>query len=165
MLGLKRRPRLKKRLPVEVDAESVSSIDEEADKAASPKKRRSIANGRSSKVKKLQEAEPIAVKAEEYSAPAEKVVTSTKDTNAAQRPVQIPSVLTQRIMANPAPASATLAQLLSTALPPTEVLFNDNFPGFDDTDNPPSENANGVYINDQGRCLSQNSLVNLAMFY
>eukprot|EP00956_Cyclotella_meneghiniana_P007737 scaffold10336_cov70-Cyclotella_meneghiniana.AAC.4 len=165
LLGLKRRPPLKKRLSVEVDADSVSSIDEEADKAASPKKRRSIAKGRSSKVKKLQDAEPIAVKAEEYSAPAEKAVTSTKDTNAAQRPVQIPSVLTQRIMANPAPASATLAQLLSTALPPTEVLFNDNFPGFDDTDNPPSENANGVYINDQGRCLSQNSLVNLAMFY
>lgn len=164
-MGLKRRPPVKKRQSVEVDADSVSSIDEEADKTEKPKKRRSIAKGRSSKVKKLQEAKPVAVKAEEYSAPAEEVVISTNATYTPQRPVQIPSVLTRRIMANPAPASATLAQLLSTALPPTEVLFNDNFPGFDHTAEPQSESANGVFINDQGSCLSQNSLVNLAMFY
>jgi hypothetical protein len=65
------------------------------------------------------------------------------------------------------PLSATLAQLLSTTLPPTDVLFNDDFG--DEFAN--SNNANGhdggegTWVTDQGRCLSHNSLVDLAMFY
>jgi hypothetical protein len=102
---------------------------------------------------------PIAVQAEEYTAPASVAAF-------APRPIQVPSIVTQRLVANPAPASATLAQLLSTALPPTDVLFDDNFDDdFDAAANANLEDANGFYVNDQGRCLSQNSLVNLAMFY
>lgn len=42
---------------------------------------------------------------------------------------------------------------------------NDNFPGFDDAALMEGNNANVVYVNDQGGFFSQNSFVNLAMFY
>ncbi|KAL3787667.1 hypothetical protein ACHAWO_010327 [Cyclotella atomus] len=172
LLGLKRRPPLKKRLSMELDSTSVSSIDEEEKVVERPKKRRgSLKSGRKTKSSvsdgdkkpSARQAEPIAVQAEEYNAPA---VANSVAAPFAPRPIQVPSIVTQRLMANPAPASATLAQLLSTALPPTDVLFDDNFDDdFDAAANANPEDASGFYVNDQGRCLSQNSLVNLAMFY
>ena len=173
LLGLKRRPPVKKRASMEIDSNSISSIDEESDKIERPKKRRNsiIKSKRSSKSKPgdkkpSAKAEPISVLAEEYVAPTETSDSATF----APRPVQVRSEAQKTVMTNPAPASATLAQLLSTALPPTEVLFNDAFDfdfetGTDNTAEVSTENANGVYVNDQGRFLSQNSLVNLAMFY
>ncbi|KAL3790939.1 hypothetical protein HJC23_004921 [Cyclotella cryptica] len=138
------------------------------------------------------ESKPILVQAQEYGAPS---LTSSATFNAAATPFAIssnpefppsyvnlgsratsthtevvPTVATsqQSIKADPAPASASLAQLLSTALPPTDVLFDDDF-SFDfniSTSNGSNGNANnGFWVNDEGRCLSQNSLVNLAMFY
>lgn len=162
LLRLKRRSALKKRLSMEIDSNSFSSNDEEPEEIERPKKRRSSDKDKSSNNKSMDKIEPIAVYAEEFEAPAEIL---SNNVHAASRHVQVPSALTQRIMVNPAPASTTLAQLLSTALPPSEELFDDNFPGFDDAAINEGNDANGVYVNDQGRCFSQNSLVNLAMFY
>ena len=175
LLGLKRRPPVKKRASMEIDSNSVSSIDaESSDKIERPKKRRNsvIKGKRSSKGKQeakklIAKAQPIAVQAEEYVAPTEMNDRATF----APTPYQVRSEAQHKtVKTNPAPASATLAQLLSTALPPTEVLFDDGF-GFDfeagsaNTVKESTDNDGGLYVNDQGRFLSQNSLVNLAMFY
>jgi len=133
-------------------------------------------------------SKPVLVQAEAYGAPS---LTSSSTMNATATPFAInsnpefppsfvnlgsmaaepmPTFATtqQSIKADPAPASATLAQLLSTALPPTDVLFDDDF-GFDfnvgAANGSNGHTNNGFWVNDEGRCLSQNSLVNLAMFY
>lgn len=176
LLGLKRRPPCKKRASMEGDSNSVSSMDEDTKGVDDrPKKRRNSAKGKSkNSFKSMQDeddqkpnakkVEPIAVQAEEYPAPS--VVSSSANTLAAKS-IQVPYVAAQRsVMTNPAPASATLAHLLSTALPPTDVLFDDDFSvDWDTSANTRSDNGDGFCVNDQGRFLSQNSLVNLAMFY
>lgn len=174
LLGLKRRPPLKKRLSMELDSgNSVSSEDEEEQR---PKKRRnSTGRGRKNKCKSstdkkatAKKPEHITVHAEEYGAPSLVAATAT---SVAPRPIQVPPVAQEEAKTGPAPASATLAAhqlFMSSTLPPAEELFD--FGDFELPANGFESNSgedanNGFYVNDQGRCLSQNSLVQLAMFY
>mmetsp|Transcript_14976 Transcript_14976/g.30589 ORF Transcript_14976/g.30589 Transcript_14976/m.30589 type:complete len:508 (+) Transcript_14976:84-1607(+) len=55
----------------------------------------------------------------------------------------------------------TLQELLSTALPPSDVLFNDD----DVTGSSRNGSSEGLWVTDNGKCMSHNSLVDLAMFY
>lgn len=71
----------------------------------------------------------------------------------------------QRIITN-RPASVMcdtmLQELLSTTLPPSDVLFDDDLiEGMSNGNNVPD----GFWVTDDGRCMSHNSLVDLAMFY
>ncbi|KAL7462497.1 hypothetical protein ACHAXS_002876 [Conticribra weissflogii] len=55
----------------------------------------------------------------------------------------------------------TLQELLSTALPPSDILFNDD----DIICGSRNGNSEGIWVTDDGKCMSHNSLVDLAMFY
>lgn len=165
LLGLKRRPPLKKRNSMELDsANSVSSVDEEDKVEQRPKKRRNSTKGRKSK-SNAKKAEPITVHAEEYGAPS---LAAASAVTFAPRPVQVPPVA-QGVSSDPAPASAMLAAhqlFMSSTLPPADELFDfDDFKVSANDVESSVEDASGFYVNDQGRCLSQDSLVNLAMFY
>jgi hypothetical protein len=182
LLTLKRRPPVKKRASIDISMNdsssvSVSSMEEVVER---PKKRRnSVIKSKSKKdgdkkppAKVQFPSEHIPVKAEEYAAPSftgSMSLSATTPFAVSSNPQFLPAAAASRPTSakpNPAPASATLAQLLSTALPPTEVLFGDDFSvDLNTGETIESSNPSGFYVNDQGRCLSQNSLVNLAMFY
>jgi len=139
ILGLKRRPPAKKRSNDD-ELEDVPSHDDKASKR-SKKRRRTEKKSKKSSSSKIDGAakhqvivsnEPVYVHAEEYPKP-----TNTK--------LQ-------------APTPTSLKDLLSTSLPPPDVLFNEE-----------ADYANdGFWVTDTGMPYVHdvdNSLVNLAMFY
>lgn len=136
LLGLKRRPPAKKRISVD-EPEDVPSHDEKASKR-SKKRRRTEKKSKKTSSSKSDHAvkhevtvsnDPVYVQAEEYPEPPK----------AESKPQ------TQ--------APTSLKELLSTSLPPSDVLFDD---------------AEGVRVTDNGLTYFHdvdNALVNLAMFY
>lgn len=143
LLGLKRRPPAKKRSSID-EPEDVPSHDEKASKR-SKKRRRTEKKSKKSSTSKSDNAvkhevvvsnEPVYVQAEEYPEPPE----------AMSKPQ------TQ--------APTSLKELLSTSLPPSDVLFDDDEADY--------AYSNGYRVTDNGMTYVHdvdNALVNLAMFY
>ncbi len=142
LLGLKRRPPAKKRSSID-EPEVVPSHDEKASKR-SKKRRRTEKKSKKSSSSRSDNAvkqevvlsnEPVYVQAEEY------------------QPL--------KAMPKPQPqAPISLKELLSTALPPSDVLFDDEEADF--------AYNNGYQVTDDGTTYVHdvdNALVNLAMFY
>lgn len=143
LLGLKRRPPAKKRSSTE-EPEVVPSQEEKVSKRSKKRRRTEKKSKRSSSSSKSDDAakhqvivsnEPVYVKAEEYPEPSR----------------------TESQPQSPAPTS--LKELLSTSLPPSDVLFNDEEADYAN---------NGFWVTDTGMPYVHdvdNALVNLAMFY
>eukprot|EP00986_Skeletonema_menzelii_P010925 scaffold5466_cov108-Skeletonema_menzelii.AAC.9 len=142
LLGLKRRPPAKKRSNSD-ELEDVPSHVERANKRSKKRRRTEKKTKKSSSSKSDSAAkhevvisdEPVYVKAEEYPHPP--------------RTVSQPQT----------PAPTSLKELLSTSLPPSDVLFNDDEADFAN---------NGFWVTDTGMPYIHdvdNALVNLAMFY
>ena len=148
LLGLKRRPPAKKRSSSDESDSIASSHGKKASRKSKSSKRRrtekkskrgdssSSSNSSGDTAKVIVSNEPAYVRAEEYPPPPMK----------------------HEPQAPPAPTS--LKELLSTALPPSDVLFNDEeTSGYD---------YNGYLVTDNGMNYVHNvdnSLVRLAMFY
>jgi hypothetical protein len=144
LLELKRRPPAKKRSNSD-EPEDVPNHVEKANKRSKKRRRTEKKSKKSSSSKSDNAAkhevvvsnEPVYVKAEEYPNPPRRVSQPEK----------------------PAPAPTSLKELLSTSLPPSDVLFNDDEANFGN---------NGYWVNDTGVQYVHdvdNALVNLAMFY
>lgn len=141
LLGLKRRPPAKKRSNSD-EPEDVPSHDDKASKRSKKRRRtekKSKKTSSSSRKRddaaKHQVVVPVYVQAEEYPKPP-KTVSKQQD-----------------------PAPTSLKELLSTSLPPPDVLFNDEEADYAN---------NGYWVTDTGMPYVHdvdNSLVNLAMFY
>ena len=148
LLGLKRRPPAKKRSSSDESDSIVSSHGKKASRKSKSSKRRrtekkskrggssSSSNSSGDTAKVIVSNEPAYVRAEEYPQPPMK----------------------HEPQAPPAPTS--LKELLSTALPPSDVLFND--------DETSGYAYNSYWVTDNGMNYVHNvdnSLVKLAMFY
>ena len=186
LFTLKRRPPAKKRASDDMDAmsvESVSSLEElstySKDSSPSKKCRLSTDNevkkskkyGSKKDTKKPHEKQPDAVastplqvKAEEYSPPSPVSVAAVESMQvqiitSSHRP------LVQRqssISASPTDTcQPTLLELLSTSLPPSDILFSDDVDTVDDNGIP-------AWVTDDGQFHYHNvdsSLIDLAMLY
>lgn len=141
LLGLKRRPPAKKRSNSD-ESEDVPSHDDKASKRSKKRRRTEKKSKKSSsksdgaaKHQVIVSNEPVYVHAEEYPKP------------------------TKTLSAPQAPTPTSLKELLSTSLPPPDVLFNDEEADYAN---------NGFWVTDTGMPYVHdvdNSLVNLAMFY
>ena len=175
---LKRRPPAKKRASEDMDAKSVESVSSLEDLSTYSKDSRPSKKCRLSTEKEFKKSKkdgskmekqpvastPLQVKAEEYSPPSPQSV-------AAVERIQVQIItsshwpLVQRqssISASPTvTCQPTLLELLSTSLPPSEILFSDDVDSVDDNGIP-------AWVTDDGQFHYHNvdsSLIDLAMLY
>jgi hypothetical protein len=176
---LKRRPPAKKRASEDMDAKSVESVSSLEDLSTYSKDSRPSKKCRLSTEKEFKKSKkdgskmekqpvastPLQVKAEEYSPPSPQSV-------AAVERIQVQIItsshwpLVQRqssISASPTvTCQPTLLELLSTSLPPSEILFSDDV--VDSVD----DNGIPAWVTDNGQFHYHNvdsSLIDLAMLY
>ena len=176
---LKRRPPAKKRASEDMDAMSVESVSSLEDLSTHSKDSRPSKKCRLSTEKEFKKSKkdgskmekqpvastPLQVKAEEYSPPSPQSV-------AAVERIQVQIItsshwpLVQRqssISASPTvTCQPTLLELLSTSLPPSEILFSDDV--VDSVD----DNGIPAWVTDDGQLHYHNvdsSLIDLAMLY
>ncbi|KAL9182809.1 hypothetical protein ACHAXT_004088 [Thalassiosira profunda] len=183
LFSLKRRPPSRKRASQDMDdAASLSSLEEplpstETTRSGRVSKKRRLSTKKSDKKKGKKERRgrgqhgkqqivvssvPLQVQAEEYAAPAHtgsapSYVRRVSDSSAA--PTPRPAYKAKLPVAQP-----TLIEMLSTSLPPSDVLFDDDVDSLVDSivdDDAPA------YVTDNGRYhhAFDSSLVELAMLY
>jgi hypothetical protein len=173
----------KRRVTVEKKSKKNSSSSKK-DSSKKEKKDKKSNKSSANKKKVVFTSMPLQVQAEEYSPPSIQsssvapLVPNTKaSTTPAQpllqpraQPMPAPSATTSATIqqsakpAAPPVAQPTLLELLSTTLPPSDVLFNDNI----DEDNMMDDEGIPTWVTDDGQYHYHNvdsSLVDLAMLY
>lgn len=180
LFTLKRRPPAKKRVLELGDIGSSESVASHGDSTSSKKRRLSV-QGKSKKSKKDKQKQqqqrkqqvaissmPIQVHTEEYGTPCLQRSVSIQSTQSqAQTTINTLKPETQTSQQQTTDSSSheasqpTLLELLGTSLPPSDILFNDDFESVDDEGIP-------AWVTDDGKYHYHNvdsSLVDLAMLY